>query len=316
MVLERKSRDYVLSRIRAGVLEWTTVDLLRLAGVGGRMDREGIVHDGCYLSNNGRMFRVDFHEGCGKRAMVYGQTEVARDLYDAQDAMGATVIHKAEDVVLHDLDGDAPWVSYTTDGAAQRLDCDYVAGCDGFHGVSRPSIPAEVLREQEKVYPFGWIGVLSRAPPVAEALIHALHDRGFALALMRNPMLSRYYIQVPLTDNVEEWSDDAFWEKLKKRLPEDAAARRVTGPSIEKSIAPLRSFVTEPMRWGGCFCAAMRRISCRRPGPGDLIWRPRMCSVWLKGSRRFTVPGMPAGLTGIWKRPLPGYGRRCGFRGR
>lgn len=253
VVLERKSRDYVLSRIRAGVLEWTTVELLRAAGAGARMDREGIVHDGCYLASDGKMFRVDFHESCGKKVMVYGQTEVTRDLYDAQDAIGATVIHNAEDVELHHLDSDAPWVSYTLDGVSQRLDCDYVAGCDGFHGVSRPSIPADIRREYEKVYPFGWLGVLSRTPPVSDELIYAAHPRGFALASMRNPMLSRYYIQVPLTDSVEDWSDEAFWDELKARLPKEVAARLVTGPSIEKSIAPLRSFVTEPMRWNRLF---------------------------------------------------------------
>jgi p-hydroxybenzoate 3-monooxygenase len=253
VVLERKSRDYVLSRIRAGVLEWTTVELLRAAGAGARMDREGIVHDGCYLASDGEMFRVDFHESCGKKVMVYGQTEVTRDLYDAQDAIGATVIHDAEDVVLHEVDSDAPWVSYNLDGVSQRLDCDYIAGCDGFHGVSRPSIPGDIRREYEKVYPFGWLGVLSRTPPVSDELIYAAHPRGFALASMRNPMLSRYYIQVPLTDKVENWSDDAFWDELKARLPVEVAARLVTGPSIEKSIAPLRSFVCEPMRWGRLF---------------------------------------------------------------
>ncbi len=253
VVLERKSRDYVLSRIRAGVLEWTTVELLRRAGAGDRMDREGIVHDGCYLSSNGQMFRVDFHESCGKRVMVYGQTEVTRDLYDAQDASGATIIHDVDDVVLHDLDSAAPWVSYAIDGVNQRLDCDYVAGCDGFHGVSRPSVPATVRQEYEKVYPFGWLGILSRTPPVCDELIYAAHPRGFALASLRNPMLSRYYIQVPLTDKVEDWTDDAFWQEFKARLPTEVAARLVTGPSIEKSIAPLRSFVCEPMRWGRLF---------------------------------------------------------------
>ena len=253
VVLERKSRDYVLSRIRAGVLEWTTVEVLRRAQAGARMDREGIVHDGCFLSNDGQMFRVDFHESCGKRVMVYGQTEVTRDLYDAQDALGATIIHDADEVALHDLDSAAPWVSYTLDGVSQRLDCDFIAGCDGFHGVSRPSIPAEVRQEFEKVYPFGWLGVLSRTPPVSDELIYAAHRRGFALASMRNPMLSRYYIQVPLTDTVEDWSDDAFWAEFKARLPAEVAARLVTGPSIEKSIAPLRSFVCEPMRWGRLF---------------------------------------------------------------
>ncbi len=253
VVLERKSRDYVLSRIRAGVLEWTTVELLREAGAGDRMDREGIPHDGCHLSNEGREFRVDFMQACGRRVMVYGQTELTLDLYQAQDAIGATVIHEAKEVALHDLTSDRPYVTFVKDGQARRLDCDFVAGCDGFHGVSRPSIPAEVRREYEKVYPFGWLGILSRTPPVAEELIYARSERGFALASMRNAMLSRYYVQVPLTDRVEEWSDEAFWAELKARLPAAAAARLVTGPSIEKSIAPLRSFVSEPMRWGRLF---------------------------------------------------------------
>lgn len=253
VVLERKDRDYVLSRIRAGVLETGTVGLIREAGAGARMDREGQLHDGCHLSSNGRMFHVDFKDACGKQVMVYGQTEVTKDLYDAQDAIGATILHDAEDVALHDLTTEAPYVTYRHNGVAQRLDCDFVAGCDGFHGVSRPAMPAHIRTEFEKVYPFGWLGILSRTPPVEAELIYAAHDRGFALASMRNPMLSRYYIQVPLTDKVEDWSDEAFWAELKLRLPADVAARLVTGPSIEKSIAPLRSFVTEPMRWGRLF---------------------------------------------------------------
>ena len=253
VVLERKDRDYVLSRIRAGVLETGTVGLIRAAGAGARMDTEGQLHDGCYLASNGRMFHVDFKGACGKQVMVYGQTEVTKDLYTAQDAIGATVIHEAEDVALHDLTSDAPFVTFTKGGQSHRLDCDFVAGCDGFHGVSRQTMPADIRREYEKVYPFGWLGILSRTPPVEHELIYAAHDRGFALASMRNPMLSRYYIQVPLTDKVEDWSDEAFWAELKLRLPQDVAARLVTGPSIEKSIAPLRSFVTEPMRWGRLF---------------------------------------------------------------
>ena len=253
VVLERKDRDYVLSRIRAGVLEWGTVELLRRSGAGERMDREGLVHDGCLLAGNGEMFRVDFQQACGKHVMVYGQTELTKDLYDAQDAIGATIIHNAEDVTLHDLQSSNPRVTWLQNGKAQELSCDFVVGCDGFHGVSRPSIPGAVRREYEKVYPFGWLGVLSRTPPVEHELIYASHDRGFALCSMRNPMLSRYYIQVPLTDKVADWSDDAFWAELKRRLPADVAARLVTGTSIEKSIAPLRSFVTEPMRWGNLF---------------------------------------------------------------
>ena len=253
VVLERRTRDYVLSRIRAGVLEWSTVELLRAAGVGDRMDREGIVHDGCYLSTAKGMFHVDFKERVGKQVMIYGQTEVTRDLYDAQEALGATVIHEAEDVALHDVDDDAPFVTYTKDGAEHRIDCDYIAGCDGFHGVSRPTIPESIRTEYERVYPFGWLGILAETPPCADELIYANHPRGFALASMRNPNLTRYYIQVPLTDTVEDWSDDAFWAELKARLPKEVADGMVTGPSIEKSIAPLRSFVSEPMRWGRLF---------------------------------------------------------------
>lgn len=253
VVLERKSRDYVLSRIRAGVLEWGTVKLLEEAGVGSRMHKEGQPHDGCYLTSDDRMIRIDFLEGCGKQVMVYGQTEVTRDLYEAQEALGATILHEVDDVALHDLQSEAPYVTFTREGAQHRLDCAFVAGCDGFHGVSRPSIPAEVRQEFEKVYPFGWLGILSRTPPVHEELIYANHTRGFALASMRNPMLSRYYIQVPLTDRVEDWSDDAFWEELRRRLPAEVAETLVTGPSIEKSIAPLRSFVCEPMQWGRLF---------------------------------------------------------------
>lgn len=253
VVLERKSRDYVLSRIRAGVLETGCVDLIRESGAGARMDAEGHLHDGCYLASNGRQFRVDFKATAGKQVMVYGQTEVTKDLYDAQDAIGATVLHDADDVALHDLTSDHPYVTYTLNGVAQRLDCDFVAGCDGFHGVSRQTMPADIRKEFEKVYPFGWLGILSRTPPVSDELIYAASDRGFALASMRNANLSRHYIQVPLSDQVGDWSDDAFWAEFKKRMPVDVAARLVTGASIEKSIAPLRSFVTEPMRWGRLF---------------------------------------------------------------
>ncbi len=253
VVLERRSRAHVLARIRAGVLEWGTVELLRRAGTGDRMDREGIVHDGCWLSADGEMFRIDFRESCGVGVMVYGQTEVTKDLYAAQDALGASHRHEVEDVVLHNLDSDAPRVTWREGGQAHALRCDFVAGCDGFRGVSRRSIPESVRQEFEKVYPFGWLGVLSRTPPVQDELIYASHARGFALASLRNPQLSRYYIQVPVETRVEDWSDDAFWDELRRRLPEEIAGTLVTGPAIEKSIAPLRSFVSEPMRWGRLF---------------------------------------------------------------
>lgn len=253
VVLERRSRAHVLERIRAGVLEWGTVGLLEDAGVAARMQREGQEHEGFFLSSDDRMIRVDLAESCGRKVMLYGQTEVTRDLYAAQDALGATILHDVEDVVLHDLTTDAPHVTFRHDGAVRRLDCLYVAGCDGFHGVSRPSIPAAIRREFEKVYPFGWLGILSATPPASHELIYANHERGFALASMRNPMLSRYYIQVPLTDRVEDWSDEAFWDELRRRLPAEVAEGMVTGPSVEKSIAPLRSFVCEPMQWGRLF---------------------------------------------------------------
>ena len=253
VVLERQSRDYVLGRIRAGVLEQGCVDLLRRMGCGERMDREGIIHEGTNLATVNGMFRVDFKASVGESVMVYGQTEVTQDLYAAQDAIGATIIHEARDVALHDLTGDAPYVTWEKDGQTHRLDCEFIAGCDGFHGISRQSIPADKRTEYERVYPFGWLGVLSRTAPAAEELIYANHPRGFALASMRNPQLSRYYIQVPLSDKVEDWSDQAFWDELRRRLPGEVAKSMQTGPSIEKSIAPLRSFVTEPMRWGRLF---------------------------------------------------------------
>lgn len=252
VVLERKPRDYVLARIRAGVLETGCTDLIREAGAGARMDREGQLHDGCHLSSNDRMFWVDFRSSTGRQVMVYGQTEVTRDLYAAQDAIGASHIHGVEDVALHDLTG-AAFVTYRLNGESHRIDCDFIAGCDGFHGVSRQAMPPTIRRAYEKIYPFGWLGILSNTPPVDSELIYARHDRGFALASMRNPRLSRYYIQVPLTDTVADWPDEAFWAELRARLPTEVAARLVSGPSIEKSIAPLRSFVTEPMRWGKLF---------------------------------------------------------------
>ena len=256
VVLERQSRDYVLARIRAGVLEQGFARLLHEAGCGERMDREGQVHQAFFIADQGQLHRVDLsrHAG-GQSVVVYGQTEVTRDLYEARDRMGGVVIHEAEDVQPHGLTGDSPFVTWRQAGQERRLDCDFVVGADGFHGVSRKSIPKDVLREYEKVYPFGWLGVLSRTPPVSHELIYARHERGFALCSLRSPVLSRYYIQVPLTDRVEQWSDEAFWEELRRRLPDDVARRLVTGPSIEKSIAPLRAYVAEPMRHGRLFLA-------------------------------------------------------------
>jgi p-hydroxybenzoate 3-monooxygenase len=253
VLLERHSREYVLARIRAGVLETGLVELLREAGVGARMDREGLLHEGIYLANSNRGFRIDFKRLCAASVMVYGQTELTLDLYQARSAMEATLLHEVDQVQIHDADSDHPHVSFVQHGRERRVDCDFVAGCDGFHGVSRKTIPADQLREFERVYPFGWLGVLSQTPPVSDELIYASHERGFALCSMRSPSLSRYYLQVPLEDGVEQWSDEDFWSELKRRIPHDAAQSIVTGESIEKSIAPLRSFVAEPMRWGRLF---------------------------------------------------------------
>ncbi|MAS07111.1 MAG: 4-hydroxybenzoate 3-monooxygenase [Ahrensia sp.] len=256
IVLEKHSREYVLSRIRAGVLEHGFAELMREAQCGERMDSEGEIHEGFFISHDGVLDRVDLEKySGGSSVVVYGQTELTRDLYEARDRMNGAVIHNAEDVKPHDLTSDAPYVTYRNGDEIIRIDCDFVIGADGFHGVSRKSIPRDVLTEYEKVYPFGWLGVLSRTKPVSPELIYAKHERGFALCSLRSQVLSRYYIQVPLTDSVEDWSDDDFWAELKRRLPQEVADRMETGPSIEKSIAPLRSFVAEPMRYGNLFLA-------------------------------------------------------------
>ena len=253
VVLERKTRDYVLGRIRAGVLETGLVKLMEEAGVAQRLHAEGFVHDGTQIAVGNEMFHIDFKALTGTPVIVYGQTEVTRDLYDAREAAGARTIFQVDDVVIHDADTERPHVTFSCKGKAQRIDCDFVAGCDGFHGVSRQTIPLTVRREYEKIYPFGWLGVLSETPPVHDELIYSNSDRGFALCSMRNDNLSRYYIQCALSETPADWTDDAFWQELRRRIPAEVADRLVTGPSIEKSIAPLRSFVTEPMHWGRLF---------------------------------------------------------------
>ncbi|NBJ13419.1 4-hydroxybenzoate 3-monooxygenase [Microvirga arsenatis] len=255
VILERRSQDYVLGRIRAGVLEQGTVELLDKAGVGGRLHAEGLVHDGVEFCFDGDRHRFNFRELIGRTVTVYGQTEVTRDLMQARDASGATTIYEAENVSLHDFDSDAPTVRYTKNGIEHELACDFIAGCDGYHGVSRASVPEGALRTFERVYPFGWLGILVDKPPVADELIYAHHERGFALCSMRSPTRSRYYVQVPLGERIEDWSDDRFWDELRRRLDERAAEALVTGPSIEKSITPLRSFVAEPLRFGRLFLA-------------------------------------------------------------
>ena len=253
VILERQSKDHVLSRIRAGVLERGLVKLLEEAGCADRLHAEALVHDGTLISFGEETFRVDFAALTGTSVLVYGQTEVTRDLYDAREGTGQASIFNVEDVVIHDVTSDHPSVAFSVGGEMHRLDCAVVAGCDGFHGVSRRTIPADKRTEFEKQYPFGWLGVLTPTPPVHEELIYAQSSRGFALCSMRNPKLSRYYIQCPLDDRPENWSDEAFFDELQRRIPASFHADLIRGESIEKSIAPLRSFVCEPMQWGRLF---------------------------------------------------------------
>ncbi len=255
IVLERRTPEYLRTRIRAGLLEQGTVDVLTEAGVGDRLARERLVHDGVELAFDGRRHRIDLKKLSGKFVTIYGQAEIQKDLMDAHAAAGTTVVYEAEDVSLHGIAGDAPRLRYHKGGAHHEIQCDFVAGCDGFHGVSRQAIPQEVLRIYERVYPFGWLGILSDTPPVNHELIYTNHERGFALCTMRSMTRSRYYLQVSADEDVEDWSDDRFWSELKRRLPADAAASLVTGPRLEMSVAPLRSFVAEPMRHGRLFLA-------------------------------------------------------------
>lgn len=256
VVLERKSRAYVLSRIRAGVLEQGTCDLMRTAKAGARMDREGKIHTGFLMTFDGRTTRIDL-EGLtgGKTVLVYGQTELTRDLYEARDQLNGTILHEVDDVELNNMTGEAPFVTFSHNGETQRIDCDFVAGCDGFHGASRRSIPDTVRNEYEKVCPFAWIGVLSETRPAGEEIIYSRSQAGFALCSMRSDTLSRHYIQCPVTDTLEEWSDDRFWSELSARLPASIADQLDTGPSIQKNMAPLRAFISEPMRYGRLFLA-------------------------------------------------------------
>jgi p-hydroxybenzoate 3-monooxygenase len=256
IILERQSRAYVEARIRAGVLEQGTVDLLDEAQLGARMHREGLPHGGFDLAFDGVRHRIDLFElTAGKRVMVYGQTELTRDLGEARAEAGAPTIYEAADVAIHGADGDAPSLRYRAGGARQEISCDFIAACDGSHGVGRRAIPAAETKTFERVYPFGWLGILADVPPCSRELIYARHERGFALASMRSCARSRYYIQCPLDERLEDWPDERIWAELKIRLGPEAAAAMATGPSIEKSIAPLRSFVAEPMRWGRLFLA-------------------------------------------------------------
>ena len=256
VILERVTGDYVLGRIRAGILEQVCIDLMDEAGVGQRMHREGLVHQGFEMLCGGKRRRIDMHELTGgKSVMVYGQTELTRDLMEARKSTDLPTVYEAKNVAVHDFDGKRPRVTYQKDGSTQETACDFIAGCDGFHGVCRASAPRKAITEYEKVYPFGWLGLLSDTPPVSEELIYVNSPRGFALCSQRSKTRSRYYLQVPLTDSVYEWTDEAFWQELRLRLDADGGEKLVTGPSLEKSIAPLRSFVTEPLRFGRMFLA-------------------------------------------------------------
>ncbi|MDC1280849.1 4-hydroxybenzoate 3-monooxygenase [bacterium] len=249
IVLEKQSREYVIGRVRAGVLENGTIEMLRLAGVSDRLEKEGFQHNGIFLSFRNHGFRIDLKGLTDKNVTVYGQTEITKDLYDSIEKENGIIINNAKDVLPHEINSKNPFVTFKKDGLEKKITCDFIAGCDGYYGISRSVIPKEVINTYERVYPFGWLGILSETPPVSEELIYANHGNGFALASMRNKNLSRYYIQTKLEDNIDNWSDIKFWEELKKRLPSSVADTIITGPSIEKSIAPLRSFVCEPMSW-------------------------------------------------------------------
>jgi p-hydroxybenzoate 3-monooxygenase len=255
VIVERQTPDYVLGRIRAGLLEEGTVALLDEVGAGTRAHCEGLVHHGVELAFGGARHRIDMHAATGKTVMIYGQTEVTRDLMTARADAGLPTVYEAADVTPHDFDGDHPRVSYVKDGVTHEIACDFIAGCDGFHGVSRQSAPPAAIQTFERVYPFGWLGILSETPPVSHELIYTNHERGFALCTMRSMHRSRYYLQCPLDDHIDQWPDDRFWDELSRRIDRKAVDNLVTGPSIEKSIAPLRSFVAEPMRFGRMFLA-------------------------------------------------------------
>jgi p-hydroxybenzoate 3-monooxygenase len=255
VILERQTGEYVLGRVRAGVIEQVTMNLLDEAGVGIRMHADGLLHEGVQICVDGVRHRISFKEMTGKAMMVYGQTEITKDLMDGRAAAGAPTIYAAHEVALHDIFTDRPRVTFRADGKACELSCDFIAGCDGFHGISRKSVPPGAISAHERVYPLGWLGILSDTPPVSEELIYVRHSLGFALCSMRSPTRSRYYIQCSLAEDIESWPDERFWDELRPRLDDEARERLVTGPSIEKSIAPLRSFVAEPMRFGRLFLA-------------------------------------------------------------
>ena len=306
VVLERRSRAHVEARIRAGLLEWTTVELLQEAGLGGRMMHEGLAHDGFLLAFDGRMHRIDLKGLCGRQVLVYGQTEIQRDL---GEVAGGRVIWQARDVSLRDFDSSRPRVSYSVDGAEETIECDFIAGCDGYHGVCRASVPTHKITQYERIYPFGWLGILADVGPVNDELIYVNHARGFALCSMRSRTRSRYYVQCPLEDKVEDWPDERFWSELAARLPEEFAARLVTGPAIEKSIAPLRSFVAEPMRFGRLFLAGDAAHIVPPTGAKGLnlaaadirVLSQALVEYYRSGSETLLEEYSPRALARVWK---------------
>jgi len=292
VVLERRTPEYLRARVRAGLLEQGTVDVLTNAGLGDRLARERLIHKGLELAFERRRLRIDLEALSGKTVTIYGQAEIQKDLMDAHEAQGTKVVYEAEDVSLHGLTNDHAQLRYQRGGEAHVVDCDFIAGCDGFHGVSRQAIPQEVIRVYERVYPFGWLGLLSDTPPVNHELIYANHERGFALCTMRSLTRSRYYLQVPADEDVEDWSDDRFWTELGRRIPPDAAAALQTGPSIEKSVAPLRSFVAEPMRYGRlCIAGDAAHIVPPTGAKGlnlavsDVLYLSRALAAYFKSGR-------------------------------
>lgn len=310
IVLERQTPEHVLGRIRAGILESGTVQLLREAGVNARMEAEGHVHEGVEFVFDGRRVPLALSQlTAGKTVMVYGQTEVTRDLMQARQRAAAQSIYSVGNVQLHGLKTDAPFVTFEEGGETRRIDCDYIAGCDGFHGVSRQSVPRDVVREYERVYPFGWLGLLADTPPVNPELVYVQHERGFALCSQRSLTRSRYYLQVPLGEKVEAWSDERFWGELKNRLPAQLAGGLITGPSLEKSIAPLRSFVVEPMQYGRLFLVGDAAHIVPPTGAKGLnlaasdvnyLWRI-LCKVLHENRSDLLATYSPLALRRVWK---------------
>lgn len=297
VILERSSREHVLGRVRAGVLEQGTVELLEEAGAAARLHAEGLPHAGISIAFGGSLHRLDLSALTGgKHVTVYGQTEVTHDLMDKREAAGLTTVYEAANVALHGFHGEAPFVTYDKDGVSLRIDCDFIAGCDGYHGVSRKSVPERVLKTFERTYPFGWLGVLAEVPPADHELVYANHERGFALCSMRSTHRSRYYVQVPADERVEAWSDDRFWDELRRRLPEQTAAAVVTGPSFEKSIAPLRSFVAEPLRFGRLFLVGDAAHIVPPTGAKGLNLAASDVRYLFAGLREFYLDKSPGGL--------------------